>query len=150
MIVCLYLVVRRRREGVTIAVPLVVTALGLVRIVLLCITVSMLVANFRQLRTVQREERPAVLSNGIREATVYVKWGMWLELPLLLGAWVVDRALRKRGPRFARAQTAPAGACCASHPEVAALLVCSRCGSFMCSTCGSGGRECSACRARIG
>ncbi len=38
-------------------------------------------------------------------------------------------------------QSAPAGARCAVHTEVAASAVCARCGNFMCGTCSQGGAQ---------
>jgi hypothetical protein len=121
--------------------------LGLGRLVLTGIGVAMLVGTFRQLGKVPAEGKTAVLEAGIAAAMVFVRFGLWLEIPLLLGAWWADSALRQR---FARALPAPDGARCAAHPDVVSLLVCARCGSFMCSACGADGRQCVACLARMG
>ncbi|WP_426756435.1 hypothetical protein [Myxococcus sp. Y35] len=45
-----------------------------------------------------------------------------------------------------------AGASCPLHPEFQAVSTCSRCGNFMCRTCGEGGSQawCPACRERAG
>jgi len=45
-----------------------------------------------------------------------------------------------------------AGAVCALHPDQLAMRTCTRCGSFMCSTCAEGGTQtlCPTCQQRLG
>lgn len=149
-VLCSVILVRRRREGTTIAMPVAIIGLGAVRAVLIGVTVVLLMGTFRQLAGVKAEEKQAVLSAGIDDAMAYTRFGMSFELPLLLGAWLVDRALRKQQwPRPPPSQPAPAGTRCATHTEVAATLICVRCGGFMCPVCGAAdGSHCAACIAR--
>jgi hypothetical protein len=149
-IVCSVLLVQRRRHGITVAVPVAVMGLGVVRGVLIGVTVALLMGTFRQLGRVRAEDKQAVLSAGIDDAMTYTWFGMGFEMPLLLSAWLVDRELRKRQrPRLAPAAPAPGGSHCATHAGVAATLICVRCGGFMCSACGAAdGSLCTACIAR--
>ncbi len=58
---------------------------------------------------------------------------------------MTDMGFGGMGPGAARAQ-------CALHPDQPAMHTCTRCGSFMCSTCAEGGAQtlCPACQQRLG
>ncbi|MDP1920082.1 MAG: hypothetical protein Q8L14_27805 [Myxococcales bacterium] len=144
--VCLIVVLRRRKTGTTIVVPLAVLALSLVRAALLFTTVVILISTFKKLGGVPAENKQAVLSTGIDEAMQYVQFGAFAEFPLLIGAWVLDGVLRKR--RRSVAQLAPTGSRCATHADSIATHICSRCGAFMCSVCGTVDGLCGTCLAR--
>jgi hypothetical protein len=140
----IFVVFSRRKAGRTLAMPLLVVGLAVVRLALTLVTVAQLIALFKHLGTVPAEGKQAALDAGIREAMRYAGFAAWVDLPVMLGAWLVDRALLKRS---APSTLAPTGARCATHPEVVAGRVCSRCGNFMCSACDDRG-VCPSCRAR--
>ena len=150
--VCLVLFVRRGRQGVTIAVPVGVMGLGVVRGVLIGITVVHLIVTFRQLGSVRAEDKQTILAAGIEEAMQYATFGASFEIPLLIVAWLADRTLRKRQrPRFPPAQPAPEGTRCAAHAEAPATHICARCGGFMCAGCSAlDGNLCASCVGRAG
>jgi hypothetical protein len=149
-VLCSVILVRRRRDGVTIAMPVAIMGLGVIRGVLLSVTIVLLMGSFRQVARARADDRAAVLEAAIDDAMPYARFGMSFEVPLLLGAWLIDRELRRRQrPRLTPAQPAPGGTHCATHTEVAATLICVRCGRFMCSACGAAdGSLCAACTAR--
>jgi hypothetical protein len=148
--VCLVLFVRRQRQGVTVAVPLAVMALAAVRTVLVLLTVVHLIGTFKSVGSVPAAQKQAVLSAGIDEAMSYAQLGLAFELPLLIAAIFVDRALRRRQqPQLPRPRDAPPGARCAAHPDARAVLICPRCGGFMCAACeAAGGNRCASCSTR--
>lgn len=147
-IVCLALLPRRLREGLPIAVPVGVIVLGVVRLVLLGITVVLLQRSFLKVSRASPEDKATMLQSGIDDAMPYARFGLSLEIPLLVAAWLGDRALLKRhGAKRPPAQPAPAGASCATHGSEPATLICPRCGGFMCAECGRA-ELCAACAAR--
>ena len=146
----LVLFVRRRRAGVTVAVPVGLMGLGVVRTVLVLVTLVQLAAAFKALGHVRPEDKSTVLAASISEAMNAAAFGVALELPLLGAAWFVDRWLRRRQEqRLPPAAPAPAGSRCAAHADTPATHICSRCGAFMCAGCAQAdGIRCSACLTR--
>lgn len=149
-LVCLLVLIRRRRNGQTIAMPAFVMALGLVRLVLLAVTTGLLVAAFKAVAHESPQNRARVLERHVHDAMRPSKFGLCWEIPLLAGAWLFDRRLRRlESARLPPAARAPDGATCGVHPEVTASHVCSRCGAFVCVEClADDGCRCRACEAR--
>jgi hypothetical protein len=149
-IACVALLPRRLREGLPIDVLVGVIGLGVMRIVLIIVTLFVLMSAFPRVAHAAQKEKAAVLQRGIDEAMPYATFGLGFELPLLLAAWFADRTLLKRHrPSYPAAATAPAGAACATHPSEPAKLICARCGGFMCARCGASHASlCGSCQAR--
>lgn len=93
--VCLVVVARRRRSGERLLVPAIVMGLGVARGVLFGVAVALAVAASPE---VGPEERGRSLAEGLDSATASALVGVVFEVPLLVGAWVLDRRLRTRRP----------------------------------------------------
>jgi hypothetical protein len=147
-LVCVFVLVRRRRDGRSVAAPVAVIGLGIMRGVMLGIVILGLIATFKSLASVPADQKQAKLSEGINAAmTPTQAFPPLLDLPLLVGAWLLDRWLLGRAKRVHQATKAPTGSLCAVHPSATAALVCGRCGAFMCTAC-QRGEICVACAGR--
>jgi hypothetical protein len=150
-VVGLVLFLRRRRRGDTIAVPVALMVLALVDAGVILVSVAMLEQVFRAVERVSPADKATILAAGISEAMKVTAIGLAVQVPLLIGAWIVDRRLRKpREPELPTAAEAPPGTRCTAHPAAPATRVCSRCGAFMCAVCAQvDGVRCAACLTRL-
>lgn len=153
-IVCLVIVVGRRRRGATLVVPAIIGGLALLGSIS---AIMGLVEVFHAVASVNPADKATILAAGISEAVSSVVIGLVVEVPLLAGAYFVDRWLRKRqapttnptaghGTQSPATQAAPAGSMCATHSDRTASLICVRCGGFACDSCSAlDRRHCQSC-----
>src|SRR5580700_10702543 len=92
-IVCLLLVRQRRRRHVTTVVPAVIGALAIVGSIQLVISLA---RAFETIASVSPSDKATILAAGISEAINASAFGLVFEIPLLVGAYFLDRWLRNR------------------------------------------------------
>ena len=80
LFLCLGLLLQRRRRGVTVAMPVAVMGLGVVRALLIGVTVAQLIGSFRAVGAASAANKQAVLQAGIDEAMPYAKFGLGFEI----------------------------------------------------------------------
>jgi hypothetical protein len=146
----LIVLLRRRNQGTTVAMPLLIVGLGAVRTLLLFVTLIGLVGTFKSLANVPANEKQQRLEAGIADSMRFSNFGAVFDIPVIVAAWLIDGVLRRRQrEKLPLSQPAPANARCATHADAAATLICSRCGAFMCASCGAAdGSRCATCFAR--
>ena len=92
-LVCLVTVLGRRRRRVTILVPAIVGALAAAGFVLLAIGLHQ---SHRAIASASAADNATILAAGISEAVNCFAAELLFEVPFLVGAYLLDRWLRRR------------------------------------------------------
>jgi hypothetical protein len=146
---CLVIAIRRRRRRQTLLVPSIVGLLALINMLRVLVG---FIRVFEVVAQVDPADKATILAAGISETTHSSALLLAVEVPLIIGAYFVDRWLLRRAVVASQVGTAsvPPESLCAVHPAQAASFVCRRCGTFACRACaGEDGVQCRACFQRI-
>jgi hypothetical protein len=138
-VACVLIAMGRRRNREPLVVPAALTDL--------LFTTAQLADVLRVIPHMTPADRATVLAVLVGEQLHRFPIELMVAVPVIGGAWLLDRRLRGEADREGSrvAASAPAGARCAQHPERGAVLVCARCGLFGCSECFGGRPECVRC-----